>query len=228
LEGVDMNIAKLSEYESFAQLVEQLGFMPFANNKIDYPNLTALTDNEWHTGEDDDPWQWRMRIERDHRALFGKFFYGNPGFISINRIADFASIRRNGLVFDELYFDGVLPRECKPIYDAIEDEGVLAVHEIKAVCGFDKSSNAKFESAMKAMQMFMLITINGQKRKFNQHGEEYGWPSNAFSTLETWVGSEVKYIDYSQAKANILDTMRVYMPKFDEKKADKFIGGIKG
>ncbi|MBT3319300.1 MAG: hypothetical protein HN948_02225 [Clostridia bacterium] len=223
-----MIIDKVNDYEAFAALVEKMGFMPFANNKVGYPNLDSLTDNEWHTGEETDPWRWRVRIERDHRALFGKFFFGNPGFISTSRIADFASVRRNGLVFDELYFDGVLPRECKPIYDAIEDEGVLAVHEIKTICRFDKSSNAKFESAMKAMQMYMLITISGQKRKFNKRGEEYGWPSNAFSTLETWVGGEVEYIDYGQAKENILDTMKIYISEFDEKKAGKMIGGIRG
>ena len=222
-----MIIDKVSDYETFAQLVERLGFMPFANNKIGYPNLTALTDNEWHTGADDDPWRWRVRIERDHRALFGKFFFGNPGFISLSRIADFASVRRDGMVFDELFFDGVLPRECKVIYDAIEDEGVLAVHEIKAICGFDKSSNAKFESAMKAMQMYMLITINGQKRKINRQGEEFGWPSNAFCTLETWVGSEVKYIDYGQAKENILDTMKQHVGEVDSKAVGRFVGGIK-
>ena len=80
---------------------------------------------------------------------------------------------------------------------------------------------------MKAMQMYMLITISGQKRKFNRQGEEYGWPSNAFSTLETWVGGEVNYIDYGQAKENILDTMKMYMSEFDEKKAGRFVAGIR-
>ena len=223
-----MDIAKVSSFESFVELVQMLGFMPFANNKIGYPNLDALTDNEWHTGKDDDPWRWRVRIERDHKALFGKFFYGKPGFISLDRVADFASVRRDGLVFDEIFYDGVLPRECKVIYEAIEDHGELAVHEIKSVCEFDKSSNTKFENAIKALQMFMLVTGSGQKRKVNRQGEEYGWPSSVFSTLETWLGHEVDYIDYGQAKANILETMSVYMPQFDEKKAGKFVAGIKG
>ncbi len=128
-----MDIAKVSSYTSFAALVQKLGFMPFANNKAGYPNLTDLTDNEWHTGKDDDPWRWRVKIERDHKALFGKFFFGNPGFISLSRVTDFASVRRNGLVFDELFFDGVLPRECKVIYEAIEDNGALAVHDLLPV-----------------------------------------------------------------------------------------------
>lgn len=222
-----MSIAKVSDYEAFAVLVKTLGFMPFGSNKIGYPNLSALTDNEWHTGRGDDPWRWRVRIERDHKALFGKFFLGNPGFIATSRIADFASVRRDGMTFDELFFDGVLPLESKRIFDAIEDNGVLAVHEIKTLCGFDKSRNAQFENAMKTLQMYMLITVNGQKRKFNRHGEEFGWPSMAYATLETWLGGEVKYIDYEQAKANILDTMKQHVGEVDSKAAGKFVGGIK-
>ena len=222
-----MKVDNVSDYKAFATLVETLGFMPFANNKIGYPNLDALTDNEWHTGAETDPWRWRVKIERDHRALFGKFFLGNPGFIALNRIADFASVRRDGMTFDELFFDGVLPLESKRIFDAIEDNGVLAVHEIKTICGFDKNSNTKFESAMKTLQMYMLITVNGQKRKFNRHGEEYGWPSMAYATLETWLGEEVKYIDYARAKANILATMEQHMGEVDGKAAGRFVGGIK-
>jgi hypothetical protein len=222
-----MEIAMLRDYEAFAALVEQIGFMPFANNKIGYPNLEALTDNEWHTGRDDDPWRWRIAIEREGRALFGKFFFGNPGFIALSRVSDFASVRRNGLTCEELYMSGSLSKESRQIYDAIADNGVLAVHEIKTLCGFDKNSSAKFESALKALQMFMLITVSGQKRKFDKHGEEYGWPSNSYATLETWLGGEVAYIDYERAKANILKTMKQCVGEIDQKAAMKFVSGIR-
>lgn len=183
---------KITEYKDFLKIVEEIGFMPLSNNCIDFINLSDLTEQEqWHTDLPSDPWPWRMKIEEEHKAAYAKLFDKKPGFISLEWYPMFIAARRKGRSFNEMYSDGLMSSYAKQIYKLFETHEVLAVHEIKAMCGFTKELNSKYESAMCELQMGMFITINGAKQKTNAKGEPYGWPSTAYSTVETWAGEDI-------------------------------------
>ena len=66
---------KLKEYNEFISVVERLGFMTLSNNCIGFPNLENMTEeNQWHTDLPSDPWRWRVNIEKDKKAAYGKLF----------------------------------------------------------------------------------------------------------------------------------------------------------
>lgn len=220
---------KITEYHEFISKIEELGFMTLSNNSINFPNLTDLTiESQWHTGEKQDPWIWRVNIEKDKKAGYGKLFAKKPGFISIEWYPKFLSARRSGKSFSQMYSEGLLSNYSKQIYDLFEKNETLAVHEIKSLGGFTKETISKYESAMCELQMAMLITVNGTKQKISSQGEPYGWPSTAYSTVETWAGDkmieESLNIKPKDAISDIYDRASKIIPDFNEKKMKRFLG----
>jgi hypothetical protein len=220
----------LTQYESFVEIVETIGFMPFSKNNINFLNLdTNLTKPEqWHTGFDSDPWPWRVKIEADHRAAYAKIFNKKPGFISIEWYPIFLAARRKKRTFEDFYNDGLLSNYAKQIYSLFDKYDILATHEIKGLCNFTKETNSKYEAAMIELQMNMLLTTNGMKQKISADGDTYGWPSTAYSTVEFWAGKnlidESDKITPKSATDEILSRIFDIVPEADIKKARRFAG----
>jgi len=225
----DYTNVKLTKYEDFVSILEKVGFMPLSKNCLDFINLSDLTEPEqWHTNLPSDPWPWRVQIELDHKAAYGKLFDKKPGFISLEWYPIFLSAVRRGRSFNEVYSAGLLSSYAKQIYTLIEDHKLLAVHEIKALGGFTKELNSKYESAMCELQMGMFITTNGMKQKTAANGEPYGWPSTSYSTVETWAGEELIEEAWNLKPQDAVDEILLriddIMPKADDKKLKKFLG----
>lgn len=220
---------KINEYDDFISTVEEIGFMPLSNNCIDFTSLSDLTISEqWHTDLPSDPWLWRIQIELDHKAAYGKLFDKKPGFISLEWYPKFLAARRKGHSFSEMYSEGLLSNYAKQIYTLFEDHEILAAYEIKSLGGFTKELSSKFESAMCELQMGMFITCNGTKQKINSKGEAYGWPSTAYSTVETWAGDklieEAKGIKPQDAMDEILQRIKEITPHVGTAKLKRFVG----
>jgi hypothetical protein len=220
---------KISGYNEFTSIVENLGFMTLSNNCIDYTNLSDLTmEEQWHTNLPTDPWQWRVNIEVDHKAAYGKLFDKKPGFISLEWYPIFLAARRKGRSFSEIYSEGLISNMAKQIYDLFKYHKTLAVHEIKSLGGFSKELNSKYENAMCELQMWMFITVSGMKQKISAKGEPYGWPSTAYSTVETWAGDQLIEQAYGLNPEDAMDEiiMRVQdiTPNAELKKIRRFVG----
>jgi hypothetical protein len=220
---------KITEYNEFTSIVEDLGFMTLSNNCIDYVNLSDLTmEEQWHTGMPTDPWQWRVNIEKDHKAAYAKVFDKKPGFISLEWYPIFLAARRKGRSFSEIYSEGLISNFSKQIYDLFKYHDTLAAHEIKSLSGVTKDLNSKYENAMSELQMWMFITVSGTKQKISAKGEPYGWPSTAYSTVETWAGEQLMEEAYSINPENAMDEimMRVkdIIPHAEMRKIRRFAG----
>jgi hypothetical protein len=220
---------KTTDYSEFVSIVEDIGFMTLSNNCIDFTNLSGLTmEEQWHTDLPSDPWQWRVNIEKDHKAAYGKLFDKKPGFISLEWYPIFLAARRKGRSFAEIYSEGLISNYAKQIYDLFKHHKTLAVHEIKSLGGFTKELNSKYENAMCELQMWMFITVNGTKQKISAKGEPYGWPSTAYSTVETWAGhqliEEAMGIKPGDAMDDIIMRVQDIIPNGEMKKIRRFIG----
>jgi hypothetical protein len=220
---------KITEYSEFLEVLEEIGFMPLSNNCINFTNISDLTEEkEWHTGLATDPWSWRVRAESERKAAYGKLFDKKPGFISYEWYPIFIAARRKGRSFSEMYSEGLISYNAKQIYELFNEHSILALHEIKSLCGITKETNSKFENAMTELQMRMFITINGTKQKLSQKGGTYGWPSTAYSTVETWAGEklmqETEEIDAEEAIENIMYKINEVVPDADIRKIKKFLG----
>ncbi|SCX91598.1 AlkZ-related protein [Alkaliphilus peptidifermentans] len=219
---------RISEYSEFISMVKDIGFMTLSNNRIDFPCLSDLTNQEeWHTGLSTDPWLWRVSIEKDRKAAYGKLFDKKPGFISLEWYPKFLAAKRSGRNFSEIYSAGLISNYAKQIYDLFEDDTILAVHEIKSLGGFTKDLNSKYEAAMCELQMWMFITVKGSKQKISAKGEPYGWPSTAYSTVEAWAGDKImeesNNIKPKDAMEEIFQRIREISPDIEPKKIKRFL-----
>ena len=182
----------------------------------------------WHTGnKDTDPWEWRMRalLERQDIA-YGKVFLGVSGYISREWYPFFLAVRRQGLVFDEWYDDGRCSRMEKEIYEAICENGRLALHELKSLCSIKKESAGRLDRALVNLQKNLFITMCGHKQKSNSAGEDYGWSSTMFCTTEEFWGGDISSeLPAGQAFQKIHGRVLELNPAAEEKVIRKFISG---
>ncbi|MDF2890127.1 MAG: hypothetical protein K0R80_494 [Clostridia bacterium] len=172
---------KTTDYSEFVSIVEDIGFMTLSNNCIDFTNLSGLTmEEQWHTDLPSDPWQWRVNIEKDHKAAYGKLFDKKPGFISLEWYPIFLASRRKGRSFAEIYSEGLISNYAKQIYDLFK------------------------------------------------HHKTFGWPSTAYSTVETWAGDqlieEAMGIKPEDAMDDIIMRVQDIIPNGEMKKIRRFIG----
>ncbi|MDF2592376.1 MAG: hypothetical protein K0S75_1842, partial [Clostridia bacterium] len=148
--------------------------------------------------------------------------------ISLEWYPIFLAARRKGRSFAEIYSEGLLSNFAKQIYDLFKYHQTLAVHEIKSLGGFTKESSSKYENAMCELQMWMFITVNGTKQKISAKGEPYGWPSTAYSTVETWAGdqliAEAMGISPEEAIDEIITKVMDVVPDAEMKKLRRFVG----
>lgn len=164
----------------------------------------------WHTGAPEtDPWEWRMRVleERDDIA-YGKVFFGTSGYIT-----------------KEWYDEGKAGQLEKRIYDAIEQNGHMALHDLKRECGITKEISGQFERALTKLQKNLFITMCGRMQKLSRTGEPYGWNSTVFSTVEDFWGEDLTpNISVAEAYEKIRERILLLNPEAKERDIKKFIG----
>jgi hypothetical protein len=185
----------------------------------------------WHTGDPEtDPWEWRMRVldERSDIA-YAKFFFKKSGYITKDWYPYFLAVRRGGRTLEEEYEDGVISQYAKRIYELVVENEVLPLHAIKQLGGFAKEDAAKFDRALTELQMKFFLTMCGRQQKISRKGEEYGWSSTVFCTVEKYFGDAVvkQAENISEQEAIERITKQIYLlnPAADAKKIMKFIKG---
>ena len=195
---------------------------------VDYDWRTCPTDSPivWHTGDPEtDPWEWRMRVleERDDIA-YGKVFFGTSGYITKEWYPLFLRVRRQGMVFDEWYDEGKASQLEKQIYEAISENGQVALHDLKRMCGITKETASKFDRALTNLQKSLFITMCGRTQKLNKFGEAYGWNSTVFCTVEEFWGEDLSAdISADEAYERIREQILKLNPQAEEKAIKKFI-----
>ncbi len=181
----------------------------------------------WHTGDPEtDPWEWRMRVleERDDIA-YGKVFFGTSGYITKEWYPYFLAVRRQGLAFDEWYHEGKAGQLEKRIYEVIEQNGHMALHDLKRECGITKETSGQFDRALTNLQKNLFITMFGRTQKLSRTGEPYGWNSTVFTTVEDFWGEDLTpTISVDEAYEKIRERILFLNPEAKEKDIKKFIG----
>ena len=185
----------------------------------------------WHTGDPEtDPWEWRIRVldERDDIA-YSKLFYKKSGYITREWYPYFLAVRRSGKNFMDEYEDGTISHFAKRIYDVIIENETLPLHAIKQIGGFLKENTSKFDRALVDLQMKMYLTMCGRQQKLSKKGEEYGWSSTVFCTVEKYFGKDIiekaDKIDEREAIEKITEQIYRLNPAAEPKKISKFIKG---
>lgn len=230
----------IKNYDDFVATLLEVGFSMGGGNSEGIYSVVPWSWNQaspydtpvcWHTGDlETDPWEWRMRVldERDDVA-YAKLFFKKSGYITKDWYPYFFAVRRGGTTFEEAYRDGKISSQAKRIYDVVSEHGTLPLHAIKQLADFGKDEKSGFERALVELQMKMYLTMCGRQQKISQKGEEYGWSSTVFCTVESFFGEDLAissaHIDKQVATQKIADQVSKLNPQAEPKKILKFIKG---
>lgn len=223
--------AALRSPEDVIAAVDRAGLLPLFAGAVPGFSVEELTPAEWWWSGDleRDPWYWREQIAASGRALYGKFFGGKAGFVSLDCFPRFANIRRDGYDFDALYEDGKASHRCKRIMDCFESGGELPSYELKRLAGFGKGGEPNFEGTVTRLQMQSYLAIRAFRRRRNAQGREYGWPVAVYTPAECLVSplliSEAYREDPGLSAEMLLRRLESQLPGADRRALSKLIGG---
>ena len=103
------------------------------------------------------------------------------------------------------------------------------IPEIKRLSGFSREEKSKFDSALVELQMKLYITMRGREQKISNTGEDYGWPSTVFCTVETFwskmVFEKAAKISVNEVVDRITEQIYKLNPVACAKKIKKLIEG---
>ena len=229
----------ICNYNEFIRELHAAGFSQFGLGKDNVATVFRHSWNEqpedspvrWFSGEPDrDPWEWRARVvnERDDIA-YAKFFLRRAGFITREWYPYFLAVRRRGRDFAEAYADGLYSRAALRIFECLQQNGALPVHDLKPMAGFGREDKSTFERALADLQMGMYITVCGHAQKVSRAGESYGWSSDVYCcTPEEFMPEAIDaaaLLDPEEAAEKIEAQINKLNPEAEPKKVRKFIYG---
>ena len=207
--------------DDVVELTEALGFLPFFANGIPGFSVEEHTPRELWFTEADGPWEWKGPIARTKRCLYGKFFGGKAGFISLEWFPDFANYRRDGFDFDSRYESGLASRKDMNVY------GTVLSKKLKSLCGYSKGGEKGFDGVITRLQMQTYVCVADFEYMRDKYGKQYGWGVARYSTPEELLGYEAVTSAYSREPAEslerILDHLKKVLPEADGARLLKMI-----
>lgn len=213
--------------DDVAELTEALGFLPFFANGIPGFSVEEHTPRELWFTEADGPWEWKGPIARTKRCLYGKFFGGKAGFISLEWFPDFANYRRDGFDFDSRYESGLASRRDMNVYGTVSRYGTVLSKKLKSLCGYSKGGEKGFDGVITRLQMQTYICVADFEYMRDKYGKQYGWGVARYSTPEELFGYEAVTSAYSREPSEslerILDHLKKILPEADGARLLKMI-----
>ena len=230
----------IRNFEDFVATLLKAGFSMGGGNSEGIYSVVPWSWNDeppyetpvsWHTGDPEtDPWEWRMRVLNEREDIaYAKLFFKKSGYITRNWYPLFLAVRRGGKTFAEEYADGSISYFAKRIYDVVTEHEVLPLHAIKEQGGFAKENASAFDRALVELQMGMYLTMCGRQQKVAKTGEEYGWSSTVFCTVERYFGQGVMDEAAKISEGDTIEriTRQIYSlnPDANARKVARFIRG---
>ena len=178
------------------ELVQRVGFLPLLDSGVRGYSAEALMAEECRYTVFDDGswewplWQWKGPVVTESPWVYGRFFAGKAGFISMEWWPDFCNWRRSSHPRPE---DGSIEAA---ILDTLMERGSMINRELRAVCGFTGSKmRSRFDGYVNRLQMACLVVTENFVYPRDKHGHEYGFGWSLLTTPERLLGHEACHID---------------------------------
>lgn len=213
-----MRSYKLKSAEDIIHIVSEIGFLPFFANEIEGFSIEEHCPRElWFSDEAEGPWEWKGPIARSKECVYGKFFRGKAGFVSLEMFPELANYRRSGYDFDARYDDGLAAKKDKDVYDFIAKSGAVISKSLKAELDYRKGGNKGFETVITRLQMQTYVNIADFVYMRDKNGKQYGWGVAEYSTPEEMFGYETITAAYkkdpSDSRELLLERLAKALPK---------------
>ena len=175
----------LNTYEDFIERVNQLDICLFQTcSRISSDRETRP--EQWHTGIETDPWQWKDRAANERKLALGACL-SHKGFISESLYPYFYAACHPRGAMEERWAEGAISYTEWQIWQIFCQNGEPDTGEIRRLMGVTKKQGAnKVDNAMKELQRTFYITVSGNRRKLNRRGEPYGWAINTYMKVTDW------------------------------------------
>lgn len=223
-----MRSYKLKSAEDIIHIVSEIGFLPFFANEIEGFSIEEHCPRElWFSDEAEGPWEWKGPIARSKECVYGKFFRGKAGFVSLEMFPELANYRRSGYDFDARYDDGLAAKKDKDVYDFIAKSGAVISKSLKAELDYRKGGNKGFETVITRLQMQTYVNIADFVYMRDKNGKQYGWGVAEYSTPEEMFGYETVTAAYkkdpSDSRELLLERLAKALPKASGEKLLRLI-----
>ncbi len=189
---------ELRSPDDIVGLACEWGFLPFFKNSVPGFSIEEHTPRELWFGSSDGPWEWKGPCIRTGKVLYGKFFCGKAGYISLDWFPDFANYRRDGYDFDSRYESGLASHKDLNIYDTVSRYGDLLSKKLKSLCGYSRGGERGFDGVITRLQMQTYLCISDFEYMRDKYGRVYGWGVARYSTPETLFGYDLITSAYSR------------------------------
>ena len=208
-------------------LIQQIGFLPLLDSGIPGFSAEELVDDECRYvvfpdgGWDWPLWKWKGPIVSDGHCVYGKFFAGKAGFVSLDWWPDLCNLRRS--------------RHAAPVEGSIEEailftlgqEGSLITRELRAACGFTgPKMRSRFDGYITRLQMQCRIITEDFVYPLDKHNHEYGWGWSLLTLPERLLGPEACRCPRTpeESFARLKTHFTTLLPEASEKQILKLIG----
>ena len=224
-----MRFTELSSAEAIASLIQRIGFLPFFMNEIEGFSIEENCPPElWFSDTLEGPWEWKGPIIRMGNCVYGKFFRGRAGYVSLEWFPDFANYRRDGYDFDARFDDELASFKDKTVYDTIAENASLLSKELKKLCNYCKGGNKGFDTVITRLQMQTYVTIADFEYMKDKTDKPYGWGVARYSTPEEIYGHQMIADAYKrtpkESRERILTHLLKILPDATEAQISKIIG----
>lgn len=226
-----MIILKLKTIKSpddILEIVSEIGFLPFFANDISGFSIEEnIAPKYWFSADTDGAWEWKGRLAKSGKCVYGKLFRGKAGFVSREWLPDLANYRRDGYDFEGFYEDGHANYKDKDVYDEIEKRGAVLSKELKRRLNYRKGGNKGFDAVITRLQMQTFVCVADFEYMRDKHGREYGWGVAKYTTPETIFGEEFVLSAYDrkpeESKMRIVGHLQKILPDVSEQHILRFI-----
>lgn len=223
-----MQLPSITTYKELAELVNEIGFLPFFKCSIDGFSLSECTPKEyWFVDGVEGPWEWKGYVIQDAKMAYGKFFNKKAGFISLEWLPAFCNYRRDGYDFEGFCEDGRASYMSKQIYDSLCCFGPKLSRDLKRELCRAKHDSSSFDSAVASLQMDMFVAIKSFEYARDKFGKPYGWGIAKYALLEQLYTDSIingdSDLEPAESKEKIIEQVMKLYPSASVKQAERLI-----
>lgn len=223
-----MEFPILERAEQLAELVDEVGFLPFFKGEVPGFSIEEMTPPELWFGEEPGPWEWKGPVITRSGCAYGKFFRGKAVYISREWFPDFANYRRDGYDFDARYDDGLASYREKRLFDVLDREESLLSKEWRNRVLAEGGELKGFDTTLTKLQHRCYVTTVNFEYELDKHGKPYGWGVARYATPEARFGVEFTEKVYrrepEESARRIMEHLEKLLPRADRGQRLKLLG----
>lgn len=221
-----MSIKTIHEFDDLSVLIRQLGFLPLLDSPIAGFSAEEMAAEEcryhhYHDGSWSWPlWDWKGPAIQNTPCVYGKFFGGKAGFVSMEWWPDLMNYRQGKHPY---------PAENsveRAILDILQLNGAMITRELRSACGFTGGKmRSRFDHYITRLQMECRIVTEDFVYPKDKHGERYGFGWALLNTPENTVGRPACHCERTPEESfqRMLQHLHQQLPQAHEKALRKLI-----